>query len=200
MGSLLLDCPLCCSETFTCHNSLKYHLLSISDNLICPACDKRFEKIFDLAMHLGRQCIDSEQEIADLELPAEETDIHNQNREINRNTFERQVSIVEVEIKQEECDNEKNAIKVEAAVSDDTNHHSILAKALMKNNIEESNREKANEDEIVENIAENETEVANEDQLLEEELYYCSSCAINFTSVEEHLKKFHEGHEVFVEV
>lgn len=54
MSSLLkLECPLCCNETFNSHDSLKYHLLSIIDNLLCPSCGQRFEKIHDLADHLG---------------------------------------------------------------------------------------------------------------------------------------------------
>lgn len=60
MTSKTLECPLCCNEVFTSHSSLKYHLLSMIENLTCPACSKRFEKILDLAEHLGRECNDDE--------------------------------------------------------------------------------------------------------------------------------------------
>ncbi|KAK4873747.1 hypothetical protein RN001_013107 [Aquatica leii] len=143
MGSLQLHCPLCCTETFSCHNSLKYHLLSISENLICPSCGDRFEKIFDLAMHLGNQCLDP---------PVEEVE---------------KIEEVEVLVKTESED--------EASV---TIANSILAKALNKDL----------QDAVVDN-----------DNEQSDDVYHCSSCAVNFTSVEEHIKKFHDGHEVFLE-
>ncbi|KAG5877630.1 hypothetical protein JTB14_030028 [Gonioctena quinquepunctata] len=62
MDTLSLKCPLCCEETFSSHHSLKYHILSITDNLLCPACNMRFENILDLAEHLGRECKDKETE------------------------------------------------------------------------------------------------------------------------------------------
>lgn len=49
-----LDCPLCCNESFTSHDALKYHLLSIVDNLLCPVCGQRYEKLHELAEHIGK--------------------------------------------------------------------------------------------------------------------------------------------------
>lgn len=60
MDSLSLKCPLCCDETFSSHDSLKYHLLSLIENLICPACDKTFYNLYHLTDHLGRECRDQD--------------------------------------------------------------------------------------------------------------------------------------------
>ncbi|XP_030759191.1 zinc finger protein 2-like [Sitophilus oryzae] len=56
MAPLALNCPLCCNETFPSHVSLKYHLLSMIDNLFCPSCNERCDDLMDLADHLGREC------------------------------------------------------------------------------------------------------------------------------------------------
>lgn len=52
MGSLTLDCPLCCGETFHNPQSLKYHLLSMTDNLYCPGCSERLDSVLALIRHL----------------------------------------------------------------------------------------------------------------------------------------------------
>ncbi|KAJ9579515.1 hypothetical protein L9F63_004834, partial [Diploptera punctata] len=54
MGTLI--CPLCCNEEFSNQLSLKYHLLSITDNMYCPECSKRFDSILQLANHLDGTC------------------------------------------------------------------------------------------------------------------------------------------------
>lgn len=56
METLSLKCPLCCDETFSSHDSLKYHILSLTENLLCSACDKRFYNLYDLTDHLGNKC------------------------------------------------------------------------------------------------------------------------------------------------
>ncbi|XP_968302.3 zinc finger protein ZFP2 [Tribolium castaneum] len=48
----ILNCPLCCHETFETAATLKNHILTILDNLLCPTCGKKFEKLADLAQHL----------------------------------------------------------------------------------------------------------------------------------------------------
>lgn len=53
MGATELVCPLCCNETFSSSSALKYHLLSIIANILCPTCHQRFEHIEELAEHLG---------------------------------------------------------------------------------------------------------------------------------------------------
>lgn len=137
MGTLRLNCPLCCTETFSSHKSLKYHLLSISDNLICPSCNKRFDNILDLAMHIGRECGDVEIE----DVPD------------TPSTFIKVEEIYENVLEPEDPDlNESNTELVDKQVEDS------------------------------------------------EDLYFCSSCDINFASVEDHLNEFHQGHEVMIEV
>jgi hypothetical protein len=54
MGTLV--CPLCCNEKFSNQLSLRYHLLSITDNVYCPECDQRFDSILQLANHLNGMC------------------------------------------------------------------------------------------------------------------------------------------------
>lgn len=62
MGSLNLVCPMCCGETFNNPQSLKYHLLSMTDNLYCPSCSQRSDSVMALIQHLDRcgQSTDSE--------------------------------------------------------------------------------------------------------------------------------------------
>ncbi|KAL6254897.1 hypothetical protein P5V15_014238 [Pogonomyrmex californicus] len=52
MGSLNLICPMCCGETFNNPQSLKYHLLSMTDNLYCPGCSQRSDSVSALIQHL----------------------------------------------------------------------------------------------------------------------------------------------------
>ncbi|XP_011136539.1 zinc finger protein 184 isoform X2 [Harpegnathos saltator] len=54
MGSLNLVCPMCCGETFNNPQSLKYHLLSITDNLYCPGCSQRSDSVVALIQHLDK--------------------------------------------------------------------------------------------------------------------------------------------------
>jgi hypothetical protein len=52
----ILVCPLCCDEKFSNQLSLRYHLLSITDNVYCPECCQRFDSILQLADHLDGMC------------------------------------------------------------------------------------------------------------------------------------------------
>ncbi|PNF16164.1 hypothetical protein B7P43_G01101 [Cryptotermes secundus] len=54
MGTLV--CPLCCNEKFSNQLSLRYHLLSVTDNVYCPECSQRFDSILQLADHLNGMC------------------------------------------------------------------------------------------------------------------------------------------------
>ncbi|XP_026671777.1 zinc finger protein 595-like isoform X2 [Ceratina calcarata] len=63
MGSLNLVCPMCCGETFNNPQSLKYHLLSMTDNLYCPGCSQRSDSVMALIQHLDQcgQSMDADQ-------------------------------------------------------------------------------------------------------------------------------------------
>lgn len=148
MGSLQLACPLCCSETFPCHNSLKYHLLSINDNLNCPICKKKFEQVFELAIHIGKKCLECD------------------NEEV--------ISETDTNVKESKTDNCNDNIVTETTL------------ILTNENMEQS--------EVV--IDEN----VDEDDESTKDVYYCSSCDTNFTSIEKHIFEFHQGHEVLLEV
>lgn len=63
MGSLNLVCPMCCGETFNNPQSLKYHLLSITDNLYCPGCSQRSDSVMSLIQHLDKCQQTSERKI-----------------------------------------------------------------------------------------------------------------------------------------
>lgn len=160
MGSLNFDCPLCCNESFSSQQSLRYHLLSIIDNLRCSICTKRFDSIYELAKHLDGECV-----------------IKAGNSNVNE----------EVNIK----------IEVEDSNSDEIGN-SILAKALLspkKGNAKSKNADDEDEDDI-----EHGGEVEQFGEEPEQDVYSCSSCGVSFTSVEEHIQKYHQGQEVVVEV
>lgn len=54
MGSSVIMCPMCCNESFSNLRSLKYHLLSMTDNLYCPGCSLRSDSVDDLIRHLDK--------------------------------------------------------------------------------------------------------------------------------------------------
>nr|XP_022900317.1 zinc finger protein 585B-like [Onthophagus taurus]XP_022900318.1 zinc finger protein 585B-like [Onthophagus taurus] len=164
VDKLTIRCPLCCNETFESHNSLKYHLLSINDNLHCIECSQRFDSILELAEHIGRRC--------------------GKDNEVEENN-------------QESCEVINKQIKTEVDKDlDGQINNSILAKALLRNDkdVEKQEVEISGMEVEEECVEQNER---NDDE--EEECFYCSTCAISFTSVGEHLEKYHEGQEVFVE-
>lgn len=77
MGSLNLVCPMCCGESFNNPQSLKYHLLSMTDNLYCPACSLRSDSVMALIQHLDRcgQGLNPEKQISkDMKHPPLELD------------------------------------------------------------------------------------------------------------------------------
>ena len=53
---------MCCGETFNNSESLKYHLLSMTDNLYCPGCSLRTYSVAALIQHLDACGKDLEQE------------------------------------------------------------------------------------------------------------------------------------------
>lgn len=89
MDTSSLKCPLCCEETFPSPESLKYHILSLTENLLCPSCDKRFYNLYDLTEHLGRRCTDHN---VDESAQERSTNVEDS----GKTTFERLIPKVEV--------------------------------------------------------------------------------------------------------
>jgi hypothetical protein len=83
MGSISLICPMCCGETFNNSESLKYHLLSMTDNLYCPGCSLRTYSVAALIQHLdccGKE-IDQEEHEKDTELHSNKLDVEDNDNE-----------------------------------------------------------------------------------------------------------------------
>lgn len=160
MGTLSLECPLCCNEKFTSFHSLKYHLLRIVDNLNCSSCSKKFTNVRELIDHLDLEC----------------------------------------------CGSKEGKSGIKSEVLDDVEEcleKSILAKALLKKRTDDE--EDMEEEEAIVSIGEVEEEedVESEAEDVDKEqnqLYECSTCEVQFTSVEEHIREFHAGTEVVLQV
>lgn len=165
MGTLSLNCPFCCEEKFTSHNSLKYHILSMVDNIMCPACNCRCDDILDLADHLGRECKEKDIQPAPIDLIPQV----NIKRETN----------LELPSPNEEVETNTALVNPKIEAEDNGYDKSILAKALSR----------------TEEDTQNENEPPGEYSPAKV-VYMCQMCNVNFTSIEEHLQKYHEGEEV----
>ncbi|XP_046753343.1 zinc finger protein 135-like isoform X2 [Diprion similis] len=254
MGSLSLICPMCCGETFNNPQSLKYHLLSITDNLYCPGCSQRFDSVSALIQHLDHcgQSPKSESEVlmegnveqisksflatvkdGDIMIVGEPSSIQVGDNEFNvmekMDVEERQVNDVAPVTKDQKLPvpslvNEPKRksptpnplvelTTVEANNQDaDKNLITILSGGpeLMDN--EDSNLmshthsliedvdgvEDINNPELL-HVKQEICEVKLE-ELEADALYSCSSCGMSFNSVLEHIKEFHDGQEVVLEM
>lgn len=189
MGSLQLDCPLCCNETFTCPQSLKYHLLSIVDNILCPSCGTRFQTIFELAEHLDIECGNTNGKSA-----ADSND----------------VNIVNIKIENEDSADESlnNSILAKALLSPQSNNKNTVF--ISSNNEHRDSDPVPEENEQTYTQAQEDAEEAMETggdaqeggevESTDPEVYSCLSCGTNFTSIVDHIQEYHEGEEVVVEV
>lgn len=72
MGSISLICPMCCGESFNNPESLKYHLLSMTENLFCPGCSSKVDSVADLIQHLDICRIEKNSQMEDQELQQED--------------------------------------------------------------------------------------------------------------------------------
>ncbi|XP_033209820.1 zinc finger protein 23-like isoform X2 [Belonocnema kinseyi] len=252
MGSLTLDCPLCCGETFHNPQSLKYHLLSMTDNLYCPGCSERLDSVLALIRHLDScgQSSDLEKEAKSkpkkekrgsskpIEVLVKET--HSENEEKSFEEFEPGDHEVE-----SIC--EERSIKVEKPVNEVAKIRSTskvktrkIEKVFLKiDNKSENSRtpdplmeisNSTDDEKFVEKnviaILPDGSEILNDevsmismdhvnvqeidesrlmrvkDELCEESdsLYSCSSCSMSFNSVLDHIKQYHDGQEVVLEM
>lgn len=107
-----------------------------------------------------------------------------------------------------ECSGKGKSSSIKRESSDDVEESldkSILAKALMQT--QAGDEEAAKEDEAQEEVEEEEDEVET-DAVSEEDvgkqvdmqLFECSTCKMQFTSVNEHVKEFHADTEVVFKV
>lgn len=142
------------------------------EKLACPTCNEQFNDIQDLIEHLDQECQDTASSSSEQASFPASTDV--------------------TVVKEEEVDIENLLNK------------SILAKALLLKN--KSGRTEGSM-KVVETVVESgaaqlQLQITDPPQQKsgEEDVYYCSTCTINFTSIEKHLEKFHQGDEVFIEV
>ncbi|XP_012252893.1 zinc finger protein 557 isoform X2 [Athalia rosae] len=249
MGSLSLVCPMCCGETFNSPQSLKYHLLSITDNLYCPSCSQRFDSVLALIQHLDR-CGQSPEPETEVFM---EANVQQINHSFLAAVNNKDIMIVGETRSIEVGDNgEINVIrKMEAEegqvspvppVSEDGRDFSVLDDSLehrapspeplveltamdadhtvtdkniltiLPGSPELLDNEDSNLMDTPHTLMEGVDDVddLSEARLLQvkqelceleaEALYSCSSCGMSFNSVLEHIKQFHDGQEVVLEM
>lgn len=168
---LKLNCPLCCNETFSSIDSLKYHLLSLVENIFCPNCSDRFEDIQKLIQHLDEDCTKNAN--------GEKSNVDYIKIEMINSLDEGQKDVEKI--------NEQTLIKIENDQNKQHIENSILAQALLGSNdeVDEDQEEvKPTEEEAEENS--------------ENTMYLCQMCNINFNSIEDHLERYHQGEEVLL--
>lgn len=51
----LLNCPLCCNESFDSPVDLKLHILDVLNRLNCPTCDEHFSAFDNFILHI-KEC------------------------------------------------------------------------------------------------------------------------------------------------
>ncbi|XP_012275812.1 zinc finger protein 2 isoform X2 [Orussus abietinus] len=261
MGSLHLVCPMCCGETFDDSQSLKYHLLSMTDNLYCPGCSQRSDSVMALIQHLDRcgQEPDLKQSLDSENKPQEEHSLQNENNvlvethvgqidesfiatvneegivivggprtiEVDENG---QINVIE-KMDSGNKENSVNAVTVKQVqkqvnVSNKQTKEtraldplfkqvqSIEAKPCERNNIsilpDASNILDESSRTLIGIDGTNEVQELDEAGLLQvkqelseidsDSLYSCSSCGMSFNSVLDHIKQYHDGQEVVLEM
>ncbi|PSN56017.1 hypothetical protein C0J52_13720 [Blattella germanica] len=215
-----LKCPLCCDDEFLDQLSLKYHLLSLIDNIHCPECNERFDNILELTKHLNGYC--------GYEVEDENGEISNVNDEENSVTSTENVSTNAVSDENanpvsDENDsmnpsdetvlNEMNsteqelhitvdpAMSVQGDVIEGDAASSVADSDGSSIQVIEANGKRIRvqvpkkiytKEPSVKIIAEEETEEPIE--------YSCSTCNVTFTSVADHIREYHEGEDVAVKV
>lgn len=97
---------------------------------------------------------------------------------------------------------EPSRIKEEyEVVEDESLEKSILAKALLKDDKPDEEQMAVDDlEEILSADMSAEDEANNEDDENKGGLYECSTCQVQFASVEDHIREFHAGTEVVIQV
>ncbi|KOC68586.1 Zinc finger protein 624 [Habropoda laboriosa] len=265
MGSLNLVCPMCCGETFNNPQSLKYHLLSMTDNLYCPGCSQRSDSVMALIQHLDRcgQSVESEASLESKHEPGQEAQQESeqdtavlmstsvegidqsflatvddsgimivggaQTIQVDENG---EIKVVE-KMETEETQMKQNSLEFKITEKVPSTASKVEEKCLSQDQLvtisttsetDDKNRNKnvitilpdgselldgdtgalINMDHI------NDVGELDEDGLLHvkqelceiepEAVYSCTSCDMSFNSVVEHIKQFHDGQEVLLEI
>lgn len=169
-----LECPLCCGEKFECQESLRYHLLSMTVNIYCPCCNQLCDGIPQLVDHLGTsQCSSNGPESNEKE-DCEMTVLNIKEEDMSENF-----------ILEKHNENQSH--------EDDAQNIELMSEALSVNTV------------VLEDgsimVEDHENDGVEIEPMVEgEEIYSCSSCGVNFTSIMEHIQQYHDGQEVVVEV
>ncbi|KAG7210418.1 hypothetical protein KM043_011950 [Ampulex compressa] len=264
MGSLNLVCPMCCGETFNNPQSLKYHLLSMTDNLYCPGCSQRSDSVMALIQHLDRcgQSIETEvhaepEEEANVEAQTEQeadaevlmdTNVEQINQSFLATVNDSGIMIVggqqtiqvdengEIKVVEkmdaEEIETNHNCLDFKIAKKVSTGTNKSQDKSLTQNSLvtlSTSDTDDKVEDKNVITILPSGSELLDgsagalinmehindvgeldeagllhvKQELCElepEAVYSCTSCDMSFNSVLEHIKQFHDGQEVLLEM
>lgn len=241
---------MCCGETFTSSQSLKYHLLSMTDNLYCPGCSERSDSVLALIEHLD-YCGQPEETKLKLKRKSQNKcqlfmkDFHSEEKEDIIDVENDEKSQKEVISRKEEKVSEKKAKKVPKIQS---TSQVKLVKKIEKVFVKLENRTKKNsedqdplmeisipvdEEKLMEKhviaILPDGSEILNDDNTVitmdniqeidesklmkvkqelsevkhekeSDSLYNCSSCSMSFNSVLDHIKEFHDGQEVVLEM
>ncbi|XP_015597658.1 zinc finger protein 595 [Cephus cinctus] len=276
MGSLSLLCPMCCGESFDNSQTLKSHLLSMTNNLYCPRCSERLDSVMALIQHLDGCGHGTEAAIhlvaeVDPELEPElEVEQFEAESEVDESKEETEV-LMEASVEQidqgflaavndgkimivggsrtiqvdengqievvEKMDTESEELEVptssiqnmeklspinEPSEEKDTSGDSLANLTSAGNGIKSERKDMMSilpdnsdllneEDETLMGMDHvNDVQELNDTGLLEvkqelceiesEALYSCSSCGMSFNSVLEHIKQYHDGQEVVLEM
>ncbi|XP_051174552.1 zinc finger protein ZFP2-like isoform X2 [Leptopilina boulardi] len=251
MGSMSLVCPMCCGETFTSSQSLKYHLLSMTDNLYCPGCSERSDSVLALIEHLdycgqpdGEAKLNSKRKTqkdankCQLLMKELQSSEEKKDKEVKNDDNKSQKEVISA--KKEEKDKTKKVPKIQSTSQvklkkiekvfvkienkylkkNQDQQDPLMELSIPIDDVDEKLMEKHviailpdgseifNDDEdtviTMDNIQEiDESKLMKVKEELNEEsdsLYNCSSCSMSFNSVLDHIKEFHDGQEVVLEM
>ncbi|CAD6217114.1 GSCOCG00004676001-RA-CDS [Cotesia congregata] len=249
MGPPMIMCPMCCNETFDNLQSLREHLLSMTNNLYCPGCSQRYDTMDDLIQHLEKCTDDDSHQKSDdsmsiqtdcrnlkedrneilMDTNVEEINflnpVNNQQMlisdartlEVDENGDIKVVEPLDVAKKQlkldnvQEADKDSPVISIPEDLNTQNNDENVLT-MLPEDSVEFLDSDQSlleiqhqdgelNDDEFMKVKQELcEVKIEKEEEIDSSTIYNCSSCGISFNSVIDHIKEYHEGQDVIVEV
>ncbi|XP_068618007.1 zinc finger protein 271-like isoform X2 [Battus philenor] len=219
MGDTTIICPLCCKETFNSKHSLIEHLANILSNLICPICKDKWSTLVHLIEHLSLDNCHQTNSASGTKSKSES--LAENNVESNGSTDLNVVQDNEnIQKDNTECHFSNNAIvfthqkkKYVEFVNEQVLKQNTYAKELKL--VKESGDRYVivTDDESILNTGSTVVKQNNDgtismtvddtavNQPLENNdgLYSCNTCGVSFSSVMEHIQKYHNDQEVVVE-